>query len=69
VAPRVKVEPDKRFVGFEAYKKLLASDIDVVMLCTPPGYRPMHFEAAVNAGKHVFTEKPVATDPVGCRRF
>jgi predicted dehydrogenase len=69
VAPRVKVDPAKRFVGFEAFKKLLASDIDVVMLCTPPGYRPMHFEAAVNAGKHVFTEKPVATDAVGCRRF
>jgi hypothetical protein len=39
---RVKVEPDHRFVGFEAYKKVLASDIDIVMLATPPGYRPMH---------------------------
>jgi len=53
----------------DAYQKLLASDIDIVMLCTPPGFRPMHFEAAINAGKHVFTEKPIATDPVGARRF
>ena len=66
---RVNVGPEHRFVGFDAYKKLVASDVDIVMLCTPPGYRPIHFEAAVQAGKHVFTEKPVATDPVGCRRF
>lgn len=65
----VKVTPDKRFVGFDAFKKLIATDVDIVMLCTPPGYRPEHFEAAVNAGKHVFTEKPIATDPVGVRRF
>lgn len=69
VQPRIKVLPEQHFVGFDAYKKLIASDLDIVMLCTPPGYRPMHFEAAVAAGKHVFTEKPVATDPVGCRRF
>jgi predicted dehydrogenase len=69
IQPRIKVEPDHHFVGFDAYQKLLASDIDIVMLCTPPGYRPMHFEAAVNARKHVFTEKPIATDPVGARRF
>src|ERR1035438_6215488 len=64
-----RVEPDHHFTGFDAYQKLLASDIDIVMLCTPPGFRPMHFEAAVNAGKHVFTEKPIATDPAGARRF
>jgi predicted dehydrogenase len=69
IQPRIRVEPDHHFTGFDAYQKLLASDIDVVMLCTPPGFRPMHFEAAVNAGKHVFTEKPIATDPVGARRF
>lgn len=69
VAERVKVEPDKRFSSFDAFKKIAASDVDIVMLCTPPGYRPEHFEAAVNAGKHVFTEKPIATDPVGVRRF
>ena len=66
---RVNVGPEHRFVGFDAYKKLVASDIDIVMLCTPPGSRPEHFEAAVNAGKHVFCEKPIATDPVGVRRF
>jgi len=69
IPPRIKVEPDHHFVGFDAYHKLLASDVDIVMLCTPPGYRPIHFEAAINAGKHVFTEKPIATDPVGARRF
>jgi predicted dehydrogenase len=69
IQKRVNVEPASHFVGFEAYRKLVDSDLDIVMLCTPPGYRPMHFEAAVEAGKHVFTEKPVATDPVGCRRF
>ena len=69
IQPRVRVAPDHHFTGFDAYRKLLASDIDIVMLCTPPGFRPLHFEAAVNAGKHVFTEKPIATDPVGARRF
>ncbi|MFN7992906.1 MAG: Gfo/Idh/MocA family oxidoreductase [Bryobacteraceae bacterium] len=69
IQPRIKVEPDRHFVGFDAFRKLVASDVDIVMLCTPPAYRPMHFEAAVNANKHVFTEKPIATDPVGARRF
>jgi predicted dehydrogenase len=68
-ADRVKVDPEHRFVGFDAYKKLLASDIDIVFLCTPPGYRPLHFEAAVEARKHIFTEKPFGTDPVNVRRF
>ena len=66
---RIKVEPDHRFMGFDAFRRLIASDVDIVMLCTPPGYRPMHFEAAVEAGKHVFTEKPIATDATGVRRF
>ena len=69
IGERIRVEPDHHFTGLDAYRKLLESDIDIVMLCTPPGFRPMHFEAAVNAGKHVFTEKPIATDPVGARRF
>ncbi|HEY1338781.1 MAG TPA: Gfo/Idh/MocA family oxidoreductase, partial [Bryobacteraceae bacterium] len=69
IGPRVKVEPDRHFVGFDAYKKLANSDLDIVMLATPPGYRPIHFEAAVEAGKHVFTEKPIATDATGVRRF
>ncbi len=66
---KVNVAPDHRFTGFDAFKKLIQSDVDIVMLTTPPGYRPEHFEAAVNAGKHVFCEKPIATDPVGVRRF
>ena len=69
IRDRIKVDPEHHFVGFEAFQKLAASDVDIVMLCTPPGYRPMHFEAAVEAKKHVFTEKPIATDPVGTRRF
>lgn len=69
IQAKLKVDPEHLFSGFDAYKKLIACDVDVVLLCTPPGYRPIHFEAAVNAGKHVFAEKPVATDPVGARRF
>ena len=64
---KVKVE-DRKFVGFDAYKKVLESDIDLVILTTPPGFRPLHFEAAVKAGKHVFMEKPVAVDAPGVRR-
>jgi len=56
-------------IGIEAYKKVLESDCDLVILASPPGFRPMHFEAAVNAGKHVFAEKPVAADAPGVRRF
>ncbi len=69
VAKRVNVAPDLQLVGFDAFKKLVASNVDIVLLTTPPGYRPEHFEAAINAGKHVFAEKPIATDPVGVRRF
>ncbi len=69
VQDKLKIDPEHHFTGFDAYKKLIASDVDIVMLCTPPGYRPMHFEAAVEAKKHVFAEKPIATDPVGVRRF
>ena len=68
VNQRVTVDAEHRFIGFDAYKKVLASNIDVVMLCAPPGYRPAHFEAAVEAEKHVFAEKPFGTDPVGVRR-
>ncbi|MBI3209584.1 MAG: Gfo/Idh/MocA family oxidoreductase [Candidatus Solibacter usitatus] len=69
-AARIKVDAEHRFVGFEAYKKIITSpDVDIVMLATPPGYRPMHFEAAIEAKKHVFCEKPFGTDPVGVRRF
>lgn len=60
---------ERVFTGFDAYQKLLGlDDIDMVILATPPGFRPIHFEAAVNAGKHVFMEKPVAVDPAGVRK-
>ena len=65
---RINVAPEQRFMGFDAYKKILASDVDIVMLTTPPGWRPIHFEAAVEAKKHIFAEKPMGTDPVGVRR-
>ncbi|MBL4883280.1 MAG: Gfo/Idh/MocA family oxidoreductase [Planctomycetaceae bacterium] len=67
-ADRVKVDSDKIFDGFDAYQKVLDSGVDVILLATPPGFRPMQVEAAINAGKHVFCEKPVAVDPAGCRR-
>jgi len=58
------------FLGFDAYQKLLQIDeIDYVILATPPYYRPEHFTACIEAGKHVFTEKPVAVDPVGARKM
>lgn len=69
IQPRIKVTPESRFTGFDAYLKVVKSDVDFVMLTTPPGYRPLHFEAAVEAGKHVFAEKPIATDATGVRRF
>ncbi|MSU50172.1 MAG: twin-arginine translocation signal domain-containing protein [Opitutus sp.] len=59
----------QKFSGFDNYEKVLATDIDMVILAAPPGFRPVHFEAAVNAGKHIFTEKPVAVDPAGIRQF
>jgi predicted dehydrogenase len=55
------------FSGFDAYKKVLASDVDLVILAAPPFFRPAHLAAAIQAGKHVFMEKPVAVDPVGLR--
>ncbi len=63
----VSVTEDTSFTGFDAYKKVLACDIDMVILATPPHFRPEHLAAAVEAGKHVFMEKPVAVDPVGVR--
>jgi len=62
--------PDSRcFEGYDGYKKLLDSGVDVVLLATPPVFRPLHFEAAVKAGKHIFMEKPVCVDPVGGQRI
>jgi predicted dehydrogenase len=65
---RLAVDDDHKFVGFDAYQKVIDSGVDLVILATPPGFRPIHFEAAVNAGKHVFMEKPVAVDALGVRQ-
>ncbi len=64
---KVDVPPDRQFVGFDAYKKAIA-EADVVILATPPGFRPLHFEEAVRQGKHIFFEKPVAVDAPGIRK-
>lgn len=58
---------EKCFVGFDAYQKVIDSGVDIVILATPPFFRPEHLAAAVNARKHVFCEKPVCVDPVGAR--
>ncbi|HEX6961764.1 MAG TPA: Gfo/Idh/MocA family oxidoreductase [Lacipirellula sp.] len=68
VKDRMDVPPERRFVGLDAYRKAIDSSVDVVLLCEPPGFRPKHFEYAVNAGKHVFMEKPVAADVAGVKR-
>src|SRR5688572_7342562 len=65
---KVKVNNKNKFVGFDAYLKVIQSGVDVVLLATPPSFRPDHFMAAVNAGKHVFCEKPVAVDAPGVRK-
>lgn len=64
---RVQVKEENKFVGFDGYKHAIAL-ADVVILTTPPGFRPIHFEEAVNQGKQIFMEKPVATDPAGIQR-
>ncbi|GAB4154252.1 MAG: Gfo/Idh/MocA family oxidoreductase [Planctomycetota bacterium] len=68
VGERVEVPEDRRFVGFDAIDRVLDSGVDVVLLATPPGFRPMHLEKCVAMGVHVFAEKPVATDAPGVRR-
>ncbi|MCP4093984.1 MAG: Gfo/Idh/MocA family oxidoreductase [Planctomycetes bacterium] len=65
----VDVPAERRFVGFDGYQKVIASDIDVLVIATPPGFRPIHFEAGINAGKHVFMEKPLAVDGPGVRKI
>lgn len=64
----IEIPEENCFVGFDSYEKVIASGVDVVLLCTPPHFRPAHVEAAVNAGKHIFMEKPIAVDPVGARK-
>jgi predicted dehydrogenase len=67
-AGQVKVTPETSFIGFDAYRKVMAlQNVDAVLLLTPPGFRPLTLRAAVEAGKHVFMEKPGAVDPVGVR--
>ncbi len=66
-AEKIDVAADRCFVGFDAYQKVIDSGVDVVLLCTPPHFRPAHFKAAVAAGKHIFAEKPVAVDAQGVR--
>ena len=65
---KVQVADKNKFVGLDAYQKLLATEVDVIILATPPAFRPAHLEAAVNAGKHIFCEKPFAVDAPGLRR-
>lgn len=67
VSNRVRVPKDHCFVGFDAYQQLLSSDVDVVLLATPTHFRPIHVRACLEAGKHVFAEKPVAVDAPGIR--
>lgn len=61
------ISADRCFVGLDAYKKVIDSGIDLIITATPPYFRPTHFSAAIEAGKHVFMEKPVCVDPVGAR--
>jgi predicted dehydrogenase len=67
IKTKVDVPAERRFVGFDAYLKAIPL-ADVVILATPPGFRPIHFEEAVKQGKHIFMEKPVATDPAGIQK-
>ncbi len=66
---QMQVTDEQCFTGIDNYKQVLASDIDVILLAAPPHYRPEHFAASVDAGKHIFCEKPVATDAAGVRRI
>jgi len=67
VKDQVQVADDHVFVGFDAYKQLIDSDVDVVLLATPPHFRPQHLAYAVEKGKHTFVEKPIAVDAPGVR--
>lgn len=65
----VDIPDENCFTGFDAYKKALDAGVDVMIHATPPHFRPEHFAAAVEAGKHVFIEKPVAVDPIGAKKI
>jgi myo-inositol 2-dehydrogenase/D-chiro-inositol 1-dehydrogenase len=64
---KMDVPKERQFAGFDAYQEVIDSGVDLVILATPPHFRPQHLKAAIEAGKHVFMEKPVAVDPVGAR--
>ena len=66
LADKIDVRPEHRYVGFDAYRQVIAAS-DVVLLCSTPHFRPLHLRAAVDAGKHIFAEKPVAVDAPGVR--
>lgn len=67
LAERIDVPQERQFAGFDAFQQVIDSGVDLVILATPPGFRPQHLAAAVDAGKHVFMEKPVAVDAPGVR--
>jgi predicted dehydrogenase len=67
IVEKIDVPRERQFVGFDAYRQLIDSGVDVVLLATPPHFRPQHLAAAIDAGKHVFAEKPVAVDAPGVR--
>ncbi len=67
IAAKIDVPEDRIFVGFDAYRQALAAGPDVILLATPPGFRPIHYAAAIAAGKHVFMEKPCCVDAPGFR--
>lgn len=69
LAGQVDVPPERRFVGFDAYRKAIDSGVDLVILASPPHFRPAHFAYAVERGKHVFMEKPLAVDSPGIRQI
>ena len=65
---RIDVPPERQFAGLDAYQQAIDSGVDLVIHATPPGFRPLHVEAAIRAGKHLFVEKPLAVDAPGVRR-
>ena len=67
LAAKIDVPEERRFTGFDGYKSVIA-ECDVILLATSPHFRPLHMEAAVESGKHLFVEKPIATDAPGVRR-
>ena len=65
--PQLNLPVDRRFTGWDAYRQVIDSDVDIIILATPPGFRPMHLRYAVERGRHIFSEKPVCVDAVGAR--